>query len=72
MTGDSLGCNEHGDQDPKKSKWVKMQAHNPGLQENRLWIVQGPVWKNAMGYVHGEKRNTGEFVDIQGPHSSNS
>ena len=42
------------------------QDHNPGLQESRLWLLQGSDWKNPMTYSPGEKRGEGELFDIQG------
>lgn len=27
-----------------------------GWQSNRLWPIQGPTWKNSMGYCPGKKR----------------
>ncbi|GAB0202771.1 hypothetical protein GRJ2_002742700 [Grus japonensis] len=43
----SLGCSDHssgGVQDPQGSEEGTQQAHYPGLQESRLWPLQGPAW----------------------------
>lgn len=43
----------------------KRQDCNPGLEEGRLWSVQGSAWKNPTGDSCGEKRDPGELVGFQ-------
>jgi len=53
---------QHGLQQPRKAgvqererrEQGKQQDHNPGLQKNNLWPVQGLAWKNPVGGGHGE------------------
>ncbi|GAB0188870.1 hypothetical protein GRJ2_001352300 [Grus japonensis] len=43
----SLGCSDHEMveiQGPQGSEEGVQQAHYPGLQESRLWPLQGPAW----------------------------
>lgn len=43
----------------------KKQDCNPGLEEGRLWPVQGSAWKNPIGDSCGEQKDPGELVDFQ-------
>lgn len=48
----SFGCSDHkmvGVQDPEGRKEGEKQAHNPGLQESRLWPLQRSAWKSPVG-----------------------
>lgn len=40
----SLGCSDGGLQNPKRGEQGKKQDHSPGLQESRIWPLQGSAW----------------------------
>ncbi|KAK4806252.1 hypothetical protein QYF61_013396 [Mycteria americana] len=49
----SLGCRDHEMVEFRilrgRREEGEKQAHNPGLQESRLWPFQGSAWKSPMG-----------------------
>lgn len=50
----SLGCSDHAVielRDPERREQCKKQDCSPGLQESKILALQGPAWKNLMGYV---------------------
>lgn len=43
----------------------RKQDCNPGLEEGRLWPVQGSDWKNPTGDSCGEQRDPRELIGFQ-------
>lgn len=59
-------------QEPERREQGKQQDHNPGVQKNNIWPIQGPAYRNPMGGGHGEQKNQmifkDHFIQVQEPH----